>query len=115
MRDGFAMFDAEDRLLLCNTRFRDLHALGWEAPLVGRTYGDILRAFLAESPEHQVRDVSGSGSTSSLPVIGRRAAASKWNSRKARWRESASIVPATAAWSASTRMSLSYIGASRIF
>ncbi len=59
MRDGFAMFDAEDRLLLCNTRFRDLHALGWEAPLVGRTYEDILRAFLAESPEHQVRDVSG--------------------------------------------------------
>ncbi|MDJ0946054.1 MAG: CHASE2 domain-containing protein [Kiloniellales bacterium] len=54
MRDGFAMFDAEGRLLLCNTRFRDLHALGWQAPLAGRTHEDILRAFLAENPEHRL-------------------------------------------------------------
>ncbi len=58
MRDGFAMFDAEGRLLLCNTRFRDLHALGWEAPLAGRTHEDILRAFMAENSELHVRDAS---------------------------------------------------------
>ncbi len=56
MRDGFAMFDAEGRLLLCNTRFRDLHAIGWQAPLEGRTHEDILRAFVAESPAHQLRE-----------------------------------------------------------
>nr|MDJ0970138.1 ATP-binding protein [Kiloniellales bacterium] len=60
MRDGFAMFDPDDRLLLCNTRFRDLHALGWETPLAGRTYEYILRAFLVESPGHRVGDESGS-------------------------------------------------------
>ena len=60
MRDGFAMFDSDDRLLLCNTRFRDLHALGWETPLAGRTYEYILRAFLAESPGDRVGDESGS-------------------------------------------------------
>ncbi|MCG8594830.1 MAG: CHASE2 domain-containing protein [Kiloniellales bacterium] len=56
MRDGFAMFDAESRLLLCNTRFRDLHAIGWQTPLEGRTHEDILRAFAAESPAHQLRE-----------------------------------------------------------
>ena len=58
MRDGFAMFDVEGRLLLCNTRFRDLHALGWEAPLEGRTHEDMLRALVAESPEHQLREAA---------------------------------------------------------
>ena len=58
MRDGFVMFDAEGRLLLCNSRFRDLHALGWEAPLEGRTQEDILRALVAESPEHQLREAA---------------------------------------------------------
>ena len=58
MRDGFAMFDAKGRLLLCNTRFRDFHALGWQAPLEGRTHADILRAFVADSPAHRSRDVA---------------------------------------------------------
>ena len=55
MRDGFAMFDAKDRLVLCNKRFRDLHALAWQEPLEGRSYEDILRAYAAQDPRHPDR------------------------------------------------------------
>ncbi len=40
--DGFAIFDREDRLLLCNQRYRELYPLAAEAIVTGASYGDIL-------------------------------------------------------------------------
>ena len=56
MRDGFAMFDEQDRLLLCNRRYRELHAVDWQEPLEGRSYEDILRALAAADARHPDRE-----------------------------------------------------------
>ncbi len=40
--DGFAVFDREDRLLLCNQRYRELYPLAAEAIATGESYADIL-------------------------------------------------------------------------
>ena len=58
MRDGFAMFDEQDRLLLCNRRFRELHATDWQEPLEGRGYEDILRAYAAADARHPDREAA---------------------------------------------------------
>jgi PAS domain S-box-containing protein len=44
MPDGFVLYDAEDRLVLCNSSYRELHAETPEALQPGMPYGDILRA-----------------------------------------------------------------------
>ncbi len=43
MSDGFVMFDAEDRLVVCNRRYRELYAVS--APFIrpGALFGDIIR------------------------------------------------------------------------
>ncbi|MBC2836265.1 hybrid sensor histidine kinase/response regulator [Paragemmobacter straminiformis] len=40
--DGFAIFDREDRLLLCNERYRALYPAAAEAITTGASYADIL-------------------------------------------------------------------------
>ena len=47
LADGFAVFDREDRLLLCNQRYREMYPLAAEAIVTGAAYGDILRHALS--------------------------------------------------------------------
>ncbi len=44
--DGFVLFDAEDRMVICNDRFREIYGLSAEAIQVGARFEDILRAGL---------------------------------------------------------------------
>ncbi len=43
MSDGFVMFDAEDRLIACNSRYRDFYRIS--APFIqpGARFEDIMR------------------------------------------------------------------------
>ncbi len=43
-QDGFAVYDAEDRLLLCNSVFRSLLGTSFTGPIQGATFEAILRA-----------------------------------------------------------------------
>jgi diguanylate cyclase (GGDEF)-like protein len=45
--DGFALFDADDRLVVCNARFRELYAASAPAVTIGARFEDILRYGLA--------------------------------------------------------------------
>ncbi len=44
LADGFVLYDAEDRLVLCNGRYREIHARTPEALVPGRRFEDITRA-----------------------------------------------------------------------
>ena len=46
--DGFVLFDSQDRLILCNRRYRDLYALPDDLIRAGTRFEDVLRATLAE-------------------------------------------------------------------
>jgi PAS domain S-box-containing protein len=48
MQDGFALFDGNDRLLLCNSVYRRLLGEGQAGPLVGKSYAELLEAWLGE-------------------------------------------------------------------
>ncbi|MBV1799962.1 PAS-domain containing protein [Siccirubricoccus sp. G192] len=43
MSDGFVMFDAEDRLVICNQRYRDLYAVSAPFIMPGAAFDDIIR------------------------------------------------------------------------
>src|SRR4051812_5428209 len=43
MSDGFVMFDAEDRLVVCNQRYKDLYALSAPFIVPGATFEQIMR------------------------------------------------------------------------
>lgn len=43
MSDGFVMFDAEDRLVVCNQRYRDLYAVSAPFIVPGAHFDDIIR------------------------------------------------------------------------
>ncbi|MDH4189710.1 MAG: PAS domain S-box protein [Betaproteobacteria bacterium] len=42
--DGFALFDAQDRLVLCNERYREYYPLSRDAIVPGARFEDIIRA-----------------------------------------------------------------------
>ncbi len=44
--DGFVLFDAEDRMVICNDRFREIYGASGDAIRVGARFEDILRAGL---------------------------------------------------------------------
>ena len=44
LSDGFVLYDAEDRLVLCNSRYREIHAAMPESLVPGRRFEDIIRA-----------------------------------------------------------------------
>ncbi|HSF63868.1 MAG TPA: PAS domain-containing protein, partial [Paracoccaceae bacterium] len=48
LQDGFALFDAEDRLVLCNDRYRELYPLSSAVMVPGVRFEDILRHGLAQ-------------------------------------------------------------------
>lgn len=43
LEDGFALYDNDDRLILCNARYRDFYSSSAEAIVPGATFEDILR------------------------------------------------------------------------
>ncbi len=47
LQDGFALYDAEDRLVICNERYRQVYPRSAEAIRPGETFEAILRAGLA--------------------------------------------------------------------
>jgi signal transduction histidine kinase len=50
MESGFALFDAEDRLVLCNEAFTDQGARESFGNLAGRRFEEIIRAFIEGDP-----------------------------------------------------------------
>ena len=48
IQDALALFDAGDRLVLCNSAYRTMIGRALAGPLVGRTYEDLLDAFIAD-------------------------------------------------------------------
>ncbi len=54
--EGFAIYDAEDRLVMCNQRYKDLYAHAAAAMVPGAAFADILCAALASG---QVPDAVG--------------------------------------------------------
>lgn len=54
--EGFAVFDADDRLVLCNTRYQEMLSLIADAIVPGASFEDILRAGVARG---QYKDAIG--------------------------------------------------------
>lgn len=48
LTDGFALYDAEDRLVLCNERYREMHPKSAAEMTPGATFEDILRYGLVQ-------------------------------------------------------------------
>lgn len=48
IQDAFALFDQDDRLVLCNSVYRRLIGDALPGPLVGRAYAELLEAWLAQ-------------------------------------------------------------------
>ncbi|MDM8562254.1 beta-Ala-His dipeptidase, partial [Candidatus Marithioploca araucensis] len=44
MNDGFALYDADDRLILCNNKFREFYSLNTDAIVYGTQFKDIIRS-----------------------------------------------------------------------
>jgi signal transduction histidine kinase/ActR/RegA family two-component response regulator len=48
IHDAFALFDADDRLVLCNSTYREIFGRGLDGGIKGRRYEEILDAALAD-------------------------------------------------------------------
>jgi PAS domain S-box-containing protein len=48
IHDAFALFDADDRLVLCNSTYREVFARSIQGPIVDKRYDEILDAALAD-------------------------------------------------------------------
>ena len=47
LQDGFVLYDAQDRLVICNSRYREIYGRSAEAMVPGATFEEILRHGLA--------------------------------------------------------------------
>ena len=56
--DGFCYYDADDRLILCNRRYREIYAESAESMKIGRTFEEIIRYGLdhGQYPEAKGRE-----------------------------------------------------------
>jgi signal transduction histidine kinase/CheY-like chemotaxis protein len=52
IQDAFALFDADERLVLCNSTYREIFGRRLEGPIKGRRYEEILDAALEDVFEH---------------------------------------------------------------
>lgn len=52
IQDAFALFDAGDRLVLCNSTYREIFGRSLQGAIMGRGYVEILDAALADVFEH---------------------------------------------------------------
>ena len=48
IEDAFALFDAEDRLVLCNSAYRRIKGQGHNGPVVGKSYTELFDTWLME-------------------------------------------------------------------
>jgi PAS domain S-box-containing protein len=89
-QDGLAIFDADDRLVLCNSAYRHALPTTWTGPVVGATYEALLDAEIETldlgsepAPQHRAKRLAERDATSSsievrtrdgrsLRVVGRR-------------------------------------------
>lgn len=55
LTEGFALFDADDRLVICNRRYREIYAVSAPAMTPGARFEDILRFGLAHGQYPQAR------------------------------------------------------------
>ncbi|TGD61316.1 PAS domain S-box protein [Tabrizicola sp. WMC-M-20] len=60
LQDGFVLFDRDDRLIICNDRYREIYPRSAAAIVPGATYEDILRKGLASG---EYPDASGTEET----------------------------------------------------
>jgi PAS domain S-box-containing protein len=59
IQDAFALFDADDRLVLCNSTYREIFGRSLEGAVVGRRYAEILDAALADGMfDHSIEPVA---------------------------------------------------------
>ncbi|EWY37604.1 histidine kinase, partial [Skermanella stibiiresistens SB22] len=57
--DGFVLFDADDRLVICNERYRRIYDLEPAAVAPGRTFAEILRAYAEARYPTEIRQHPG--------------------------------------------------------
>lgn len=57
LRDGFVLFDAEDRLVLCNQRMKEIYADSGDLMVPGAKFEDIVRGSLARGTPKDVEEV----------------------------------------------------------
>ena len=75
-QDAFALYDASDRLVLCNSAFRNLLPTHWSSPAVGSTFEALLDgeiAGLVAAVRNEVQQVEGVDSvdvTATVPTQG---------------------------------------------
>jgi len=76
LSEGFALFDAEDRLVLCNQTYRHPSVNRGMHIVPGASFEDIIRinVSMAMSPAWTITRLPRPGSSSVLPITGRRRA-----------------------------------------
>ncbi|HEX8417887.1 MAG TPA: ATP-binding protein [Methylobacterium sp.] len=61
--EAFVLWDTSNRLVLCNSKFRDLHALGPDDAAPGRCYHEIMGRGALPPVRRELRDIEASGAT----------------------------------------------------
>jgi two-component system, cell cycle sensor histidine kinase PleC len=61
--EAFVLWDTGNRLVLCNSKFRHLHALSPEDALPGRRYAEIMGRGVLPPVRRELRDLEPSGAT----------------------------------------------------
>jgi two-component system cell cycle sensor histidine kinase PleC len=61
--EAFVLWDTSNRLVLCNSKFRDLHALGPDDAAPGRRYQEIMGRGALPPVRRELRDIEASGAT----------------------------------------------------
>lgn len=62
--EAFVLWDTGNRLVLCNSKFRHLHALSPDDAVPGRRYAEIMGRGVLPPIRRELRDVDGAGATS---------------------------------------------------
>jgi len=61
--EAFVLWDTGNRLVLCNSKFRDLHALGSDVAVPGRRYSEIMGCGVLPSIRREMRELEHAGAT----------------------------------------------------
>ncbi|SFG90218.1 PAS domain-containing sensor histidine kinase [Methylobacterium gossipiicola] len=61
--EAFVLWDTSNRLVLCNSKFRDLHALGPDVAVPGRRYAEIMGRGVLPSIRREMRELEHAGAT----------------------------------------------------
>ncbi|KQP32718.1 PAS domain-containing sensor histidine kinase [Methylobacterium sp. Leaf100] len=61
--EAFVLWDTGNRLVLCNSKFRDLHALSHEDAVPGRRYAEIMGRGVLPPIRREMRELEHSGAT----------------------------------------------------